>query len=95
MTFTETLHKECDSCGKEAQRHRLTKSGVFYCLELNSSGENHYVPWNATVARLGGAVDITRIVYTCKVMYLKKSPLSKAMGKAIQGYFDHNIGALV
>ena len=94
MTFDETMHKQCDSCGKDAQQHRLTKAGVFYCLELNSSGDNHYTPWNDTVARLGGAVDITRIVYTCRVMYLKKSPLSRAMGEAIQGYLSGQTGQL-
>jgi hypothetical protein len=92
MTFDECMHKTCDHCGEAAQSHRLTPAGSFYCLELNSSGEDHYTPWNGR-ASIAGQVDLTRIVYTCKVMYLKRSPLSKAMGKAVQGYLSGTVTA--
>ena len=90
MTFDETMHKQCDSCGKDAQQHRLTKAGVFYCLKLNGSGRNRYeMPFSP----LSGVVDVINIVYTCPVRYLKRSPLSHAMGKAIQGYLSGTVTA--
>ena len=33
MTFDEAMHEECTFCGDEAQWHRLTDSGNFYCLQ--------------------------------------------------------------
>ena len=85
MTFDECMHKQCNDCGEEAQQHRLTPAGSYYCLKLNSSGQQRYMaPMNYRM----GIVDLKAIVYTCKVMYLKRSSLSKAMGKAVQGYFS-------
>ena len=86
MTFDECMHKQCNDCGEEAQQHRLTPAGSYYCLKLNSSGVDRYMSGN--YPRMGGVVDLQAIVYTCKVMYLKRSSLSKAMGVAVQGYLS-------
>ncbi len=89
MTFDETLHVECQSCGKAAQTHRLTAGGNWFCLELNAEGRNRYMAprFQKTV----GVVNLADIVYTCQVRFLKRSPLSKKMGAAITGYLNGQV----
>jgi hypothetical protein len=38
VTFDEAMHTECKRCGQEAQHHRMTNRGHFYCLLLNRDG---------------------------------------------------------
>lgn len=40
MTFDEAMHAKCKRCGQEAQLHRLSPKGNFYCLVLNQFGIN-------------------------------------------------------
>lgn len=37
MTFDEAMHEECGFCGEQAQWHRLTDAGNFYCLTVGNT----------------------------------------------------------
>ena len=82
--FQEGLKTECRDCGKDAQHHRLTPTGNFYCLELNEAGRSRYMP-GYYGRKTSGLTDLTRIVYTCAVRYLRSSPLPSGLGSAING----------
>ena len=80
--YQEAMKTECRDCGGDAQAHRLTPTGNFYCLELNAVGWDRYAkPYSAR----SGIVDLSRIVYTCAVRYLRRSPLPSGLGHAING----------
>ena len=86
--FQEGLQTECRDCGGDAQAHRLTPTGNFYCLELNEVGWDRYgAPHNYRA----GVVDLTRIVYTCAVRYLRRSPLPSGLGHAINGALKETV----
>lgn len=78
MTFDEAMHTECDYCGEQAQFHRMTDSGNFYCLQPVGQHDwrKRYVP---SPERRQWAISIA------KCNELRKSPLSsiKAVGEAI------------
>ena len=78
--YQEAMKTECRDCGDDAQNHRLTPTGNFYCLELNEAGWQRYA---APYRRTSGIVDLTRIVYTCAVRYLRSSPLPSGLGTAL------------
>ena len=80
--FQEGLHVQCQQCGENASQHRLTDVGNFYCLTLNEEGWDRYAAPNNYRA---GIVDMSRIVYTCAVKYLRRSPLPQGLGVAING----------
>jgi len=89
--FQDAMKTECPDCGYSAQVHRLTPSGTFYCLTLNETGRERYMPrWS----RGSGLVDLNAIVYRCKVMYLNRSRLPKEMGKAIHGYLNGSLSPI-
>lgn len=37
MTYDEAMHTECEFCGEQAQWHRMTDAGNFYCLTGGST----------------------------------------------------------
>jgi len=58
----------------------LTPTGNFYCLELNEAGWARYCK---PYSHRSGIVDMSRIVYTCAVRYLRSSPLPSGLGTAL------------
>ncbi len=82
--FQEGMKTECRDCGEDAQSHRLTPTGNFYCLILNDTGNSRYMG-GYYGRRNSGLADLSRIVYTCAVRYLRRSPLPSGLGHAING----------
>lgn len=80
MTLNDAMHLECKSCGDQAQYHRLTNSGQFYCLQANRYYDQpigkSLKTWASTV----------------KVGKLRKSPLPKRVGEYINSVL-HNLDA--
>ena len=89
--FQEGMKIECRDCGGDAQAHRLTPTGNFYCLELNEVGWDRYAYPRSNRA---GVVDLSRIVYTCAVRYLRRSPLSSGLGHAINGALKQPLSSI-
>ena len=80
--FQEGLHVQCPQCRENASQHRLTPTGNFYCLTLNEEGWDRYAK---PYSHRSGIVDLSLIVYTCAVKYLRRSPLPQGLGAAVNG----------
>ncbi len=87
--FQNALHVECKSCGHTSAQHRLTPTGNFYCLKLNDVGWDKYAYPRSNRA---GVVDLTRIVYTCAVKYLRKSALPQGLGTYVNAMLKSPVG---
>ena len=81
MTFDEAMHTRCERCGGEAQMHRMTDGGNFYCLEPKRGG---FPTWrNSLVRTWDQAEQLQWAMSRAKLTDLVRSPLPKEVGKVI------------
>ena len=79
-TFQEGMKIECEKCGREAQQHRLTPSGNFYCLTVRRNSDSW---WKLT--RYGNpARDEKTVAARVPVRELEKGIFPHELGKALQ-----------
>ena len=81
MTFDEAMHTRCDRCGGEAQMHRMSDGGNFYCLEPK---RDHGPSWRkAVVRRWNQAEQLQWAMSRAKLTELVRAPIPKEVGKVI------------
>ena len=78
MTFKKAMTVKCGECKSRAGHHRMTKSGRFYCLNLNSRGKK----MRDTRIENGMYWDLASI-HHLKVKYLQRSDIPITVGETI------------
>lgn len=82
MTFDEAMHARCSLCGGEAQMHRMSDSGNFYCLEPNKPSLGG--SWRSTVVRSWNQHErLQWAMSRAKLNELRRSPIPKEVGQVI------------
>lgn len=79
MSFDDAMHTKCEACGKQAQFHRMTTNGNFYCLIPKPFS------YAAAALRQRGAEDgLLYLQNQARANELQKSPLSKRVAETIK-----------
>ncbi len=78
--FQGAMRIECEECGEQAQMHRLTNAGVFYCLKIRDSPSLYkFMRYEVVTPE-----NERRVAMKVTVRDLVRAKLPKGLGKALQ-----------